>query len=103
MITTYGMGSDGIFAQSVAGSGGSGGNSGGLVSLSGGAGPGGSGSVTVTNSGYIVTSESLVSSLVDGKEVLKQRGGRVYRRPEYRRSGGGDGGSASGMVSCWWW
>jgi hypothetical protein len=98
-ITTSGRGSDGIFAQSVAGSGGSGGNADGLVSLGGGAGPGGDGKrVDVTNTGTIVTSKALVRSTVNGKPVFTQQGGRGIVAQSIG-GGGGDGGSATGMVS----
>jgi len=106
-ITTEGVRSDGIFAQSVAGSGGSGGNAGGLVALGGGAGPGGKGNqVSVVNSGSIVTSTNLqrpssgepLPSIDIGGGVLSSQGGRGIVAQSIG-GGGGDGGSAGGMVS----
>jgi len=83
-ITTRGIGSDGIFAQSVGGSGGSGSNSYGLVSVGGsGSKAGNGGAVTVENYGSIVTMGASARGI-----VAQSIGG-----------GGGDGGSSGGMVS----
>ncbi len=90
-ITTQGTGSDGIFAQSVGGGGGSGGRSNGFVSLGGDGEAGGDGSsVTVTNSGTIITSGTMARGIfaqsVGGGGGSGGRGGGVF-------SGGGSGGS----------
>jgi len=84
VITTQGTKSDGIFAQSVGGSGGSGSNAYGLVSVGGsGAHAGNGGAVTVENFGTISTAGNGARGI-----VAQSIGG-----------GGGDGGSSAGMVS----
>ena len=83
-ITTSGIGSDGIFAQSVGGSGGSGSDSGGLVSVGGsGANAGDGGVVIVENYGTIETTKDGARGI-----VAQSIGG-----------GGGDGGNSGGMVA----
>lgn len=83
-IVTTGVRSDGIFAQSVGGSGGSGSNSGGLFSLGGSGSRGGSGgSVVVENFGGISTRE------LGARGIVAQSIG----------GGGGDGGNSAGLVS----
>jgi hypothetical protein len=80
-ITTQQEYSHGIFAQSVGGGGGSGGDAGALVSIGGDAGNGNTGGVvTVTNSGS-VTTHGAMSSAIQAQSV----GG-----------GGGEGGSTGG-------
>jgi hypothetical protein len=84
LITTLGTQSDGIFAQSVGGSGGSGSNANGLVAVGGGGSHAGNGgAVTVENYGTISTSGSGARGI-----VAQSVGG-----------GGGDGGSSGGMVA----
>ena len=83
-IHTIGIQSDAIFAQSVGGSGGSGSNAGGLISVGGSGARGGDGStVSVSNFGEIVTDKDLSRGI-----VAQSIGG-----------GGGDGGSSDGVVS----
>ena len=83
-IITSGIGSDGIFAQSVGGSGGSGSDAGGLVAVGGsGSKAGSGGAVTVANYGTISTDNAQARGI-----VAQSIGG-----------GGGDGGSTGGMVS----
>lgn len=83
-ITTQGVGSDGIFAQSVGGSGGSGSNSFGLIAVGGsGSKAGNGGAVTVENLGAISTQG------IGARGIVAQSIG----------GGGGDGGSSGGMVS----
>ena len=83
-IYTTGVKSDGIFAQSVGGSGGSGSNSFGLVAVGGsGSNAGNGGAVTVENYGLISTTNNVSRGI-----VAQSIGG-----------GGGDGGSSGGMVS----
>ena len=83
-VTTTGIGSDGIFAQSVGGGGGAGSGSGGVVALGGKGGGGGQGgAVVVNNAGQIETSGD-VSHGIFAQSV----GG-----------GGGDGGNSGGLVS----
>jgi len=84
IITTEGHGSDGIFAQSVGGSGGSGSDAGGLVAVGGsGANAGDGGVVTVENLGTITTTGDYARGI-----VAQSIGG-----------GGGDGGNTGGMVA----
>ena len=83
-IHTQGAQSDGIFAQSVGGQGGSSFNAGGLVAVGGDGGGGGSGNtVNVNNLGNIETLGNLARGI-----FAQSVGG-----------GGGDGGNSSGMVS----
>jgi hypothetical protein len=83
-ITTTGFQSDGIFAQSVGGSGGSASNANGLVAVGGHGSQAGDGkAVTVDNYGTISTSGNSSRGL-----VAESIGG-----------GGGDGGSTNGLVA----
>jgi len=83
-ITTNGERSDAIYAQSVGGGGGSGGVSGGLVSIGGSGGSGGTGGeVRVTNSGTL----SAMGQFSRG--IFAQSIG----------GGGGDGGASGGLIS----
>lgn len=83
-ILTAGIGADGILAQSIGGSGGTGANSYGLVAVGGTGSKGGTGDkVTVRNYGRITTQEAGARGI-----VAQSIGG-----------GGGDGGSSAGMVS----
>ncbi|WP_411958428.1 hypothetical protein [Paracoccus homiensis] len=83
-ITTQGALSDGIMAQSIGGSGGTGASAFGLVAVGGTGSNGGSGnSVSVTNQGRIETSGTGARGI-----VAQSIGG-----------GGGDGGSTGGMVA----
>ena len=83
-ITTSGIGSDGIFAQSVGGGGGSGSSTGGLVALGGsGSGGGAADDVYVSNAGAITTSGNFA------RGVFAQSVG----------GGGGTGGDGGGLVS----
>ena len=83
-IETTGNIAHGIFAQSVGGTGGSAGPSGGLLAFSGAGEAGGSGgTVTVINNGGIVTGGN------DSKGILAQSVG----------GGGGTGGSSGGLVA----
>ncbi|MFD0892672.1 hypothetical protein ACFQ5Q_03490 [Luteolibacter ambystomatis] len=83
-ITTTGLSSDAIFAQSVGGSGGSGSNAGGLVAVGGsGSSAGSGGVVTVENYGTISTSQD------NSRGIVAQSIG----------GGGGDGGNSGGMVA----
>jgi hypothetical protein len=83
-ITTRGIDAKGIVAQSIGGGGGSANAAGGLVALGGKGGSGGTaGTVTVTNSGQIVTAQRGADGL-----FVQSIGG-----------GGGDGGSSGGLVS----
>ena len=83
-ITTEGVASDGIFAQSIGGSGGDGGDGGGLVTIGGNGDAAGNGNkVTVTNYGTISTEEAFARGI-----VAQSIGG-----------GGGDGGSTGGMIA----
>ena len=81
-ITTGNTSSRGIFAQSVGGGGGSGGDTGGLVSIGGtGGGTSAGGNVTVSNSGAITTA-----------------GNRSYGlQAQSIGGGGGDGGTSGGV------
>jgi uncharacterized protein YhjY with autotransporter beta-barrel domain len=84
IISTAGLRSDGIFAQSVGGSGGSGSDAGGLIAVGGGGSKAGDGgAVTVENFGTISTTRNFARGI-----VAQSIGG-----------GGGDGGSSGGMVS----
>jgi hypothetical protein len=83
-VLTDGVGSTGVLAQSIGGSGGDGGNATGLVSVGGDGDRGGGGSpVSVTNFGKIITqrnsSEGIVAQSIGG--------------------GGGNGGNSAGMTS----
>ncbi|KQW78785.1 autotransporter outer membrane beta-barrel domain-containing protein [Brevundimonas sp. Root1279] len=83
-ISTSGLGSDGIFAQSVGGGGGSGSASGGVVALGGGGGLGGNGGVvTVTNGGTIETAGNFARGI-----FAQSVGG-----------GGGAGGDSGGLAT----
>jgi hypothetical protein len=83
-IATAGSKSDGIFAQSVGGSGGSGSNAGGLVAVGGsGSKAGDGGVVTVENYGSISTQQDGARGV-----VAQSIGG-----------GGGDGGNSGGFVA----
>ncbi len=83
-ILTDGISSDGIFAQSVGGSGGIGSGAGGFVSIGGsGATAGNGGVVTVENLGTISTTKNFARGI-----VAQSIGG-----------GGGDGGSSGGLLS----
>ncbi len=86
-ITTGGIGSDGVYAQSVGGGGGSGGGSGGVVSLGGDSGTASDGGlVRLSNSGAVTTWRNYASAL-----FAQSIGG-----------GGGDGiggGGSGGVVS----
>ncbi len=83
-ITTSGLRSDAIFAQSVGGSGGSGSTAGGLVAVGGGGSVAGNGGqVIVENYGTIST------TLANSRGIVAQSIG----------GGGGDGGSSGGMVA----
>ncbi len=83
-ITTEGVNSIGLLAQSVGGGGGDGGDSGGLVSIGGdGSGTTTGGTVSVTNSGNIVTGDD------NSHAILAQSIG----------GGGGNGGASGGIVS----
>jgi len=83
-INTTGIGSDGIFAQSVGGSGGGGGDSGGLISIGGdGDSAGDGGQVTISNNGLIVTQGQFARGI-----VAQSVGG-----------GGGDGGSTGALIA----
>ncbi len=84
IIQTQGFDADGIMAQSIGGSGGSGSNAYGLVAVGGsGKNAGNGGVVTVSNLGKISTLEDFARGI-----VAQSIGG-----------GGGDGGSTGGMVS----
>ncbi|CAD0187043.1 hypothetical protein RUESEDTHA_03954 [Ruegeria sp. THAF57] len=83
-ILTLGKGSDGVMAQSIGGSGGTGANSFGLVAIGGTGSKGGTGAaVSVRNFGRIVTTGDGARGI-----IAQSIGG-----------GGGDGGSSGGMVS----
>ena len=83
-ITTAGLGSDAIYAQSIGGGGGAGAASGGVVSIGGAGSAGGSGgAVTVTNSGIVTTTGDRA------RGILAQSIG----------GGGGSGGDSGGLVS----
>ncbi|WP_170379825.1 hypothetical protein [Ruegeria atlantica] len=83
-ILTSGEGSDGVMAQSIGGSGGTGANSYGLVAIGGTGSRGGTGAaVSVSNYGSIVTGGDGARGI-----IAQSIGG-----------GGGDGGSSGGMVS----
>ncbi|NOD95323.1 hypothetical protein GS636_21205 [Ruegeria sp. HKCCD4884] len=83
-ILTLGDGADGVMAQSIGGSGGTGANSFGLVAIGGGGSRGGTGAaVSVSNYGRIVTQGDGARGI-----IAQSIGG-----------GGGDGGSSGGMVS----
>ncbi|MFD2157641.1 hypothetical protein ACFSW8_01875 [Rubritalea tangerina] len=90
-IKTDGIQSDGIFVQSVAGSGGDGGGSGGLVAVGGTGDVGGNGNTVIAeNSGLIQTSLNLSSnSSKGGRGIVAQSIG----------GGGGDGGGTGGPVA----
>ncbi len=84
LIQTFGYRSRGIYAQSIGGGGGDGGNSGGLVAIGGeGAGTSNGGAVSVINSGTITTagenSHAIFAESIGG--------------------GGGDGGDSGGLIS----
>ena len=83
-IETHGLNAKGIFAQSVGGGGGDGGNSGGLVSI------GGSGSAT--SAGGVVTVTNAQSITTHG-----DRADAIYGQSI--GGGGGDGGVSGGLVS----
>jgi hypothetical protein len=84
IINTSGLRSDGIFAQSVGGSGGAGSGAAGLVAIGGtGSRAGSGGVVSVTNLGSISTTQNWARGI-----VVQSIGG-----------GGGDGGSSGGMVA----
>ncbi len=83
-ILTSGIGADGVMAQSIGGSGGTGANSYGLVAIGGTGSRGGTGAaVSVSNYGRIVTEDD------NARGIIAQSIG----------GGGGDGGSSGGMVS----
>ncbi len=87
-ISTYGINSGGVFAQSVGGSGGEAGNAGGLVALGGEGSNGGKGNdVNITNEGLIRTSINISpasTTLKGGHGIFAQSVG----------GGGGNGGSS---------
>ena len=84
VIVTQGFQADGIMAQSIGGSGGSAGATGGLVAIGGSGSVGGNGdTVTVRNFGTIQTAGSFARGI-----VVQSIGG-----------GGGDGGNTGGLVS----
>ncbi|MBB4082090.1 hypothetical protein GGR12_000929 [Brevundimonas lenta] len=84
VISTQGVGADGIFAQSVGGGGGSGSASGGVVALGGTGGVGGNGNtVTVDNGGSVSTTGDFA------RGVFAQSVG----------GGGGAGGDSGGLVT----
>lgn len=84
VLTTRGERSVGIYAQSVGGTGGYGGDGGGLVASGGSGAPGGdSGAVSVTNSGSVSTSGQNADAI-----FAQSVGG-----------GGGSGGSGGGLVA----
>ncbi len=83
-ILTSGAGADGVMAQSIGGSGGTGANTYGLVAIGGTGSKGGTGAaVSVSNFGRIVTGGDGARGI-----IAQSIGG-----------GGGDGGSSGGMVS----
>ncbi|MBO9544588.1 autotransporter outer membrane beta-barrel domain-containing protein [Caulobacter sp.] len=83
-ITTHGVGSQAIFAESIGGGGGDGGGAGGLAAVGGiGGGGGDSKTVTVGNTGSLTTLGS------DASAIYAQSVG----------GGGGDGGGTGGMIS----
>jgi len=83
-VTTHGVRSHAIFAQSVGGGGGSGGGAGSLVALGGDAGAGGDGnSANIVNAGKLTTEGDYAYGL-----LAQSIGG-----------GGGDGGSSGGLGS----
>jgi len=83
-IVSWGIGSDGIFVQSIGGGGGSGAGSGGLVSLGGDSGKASHGGfVSVDNSGFVTTWQGRASAI-----FAQSVGG-----------GGGSGGGSRGVVS----
>jgi hypothetical protein len=82
-ISTYGLGGDGIFAQSIGGGGGNGAASGGVVAIGGsGAGGGNGGTVNVRNEGSIITRGARARGI-----MAESIGG-----------GGGSGGEGDGLV-----
>ena len=84
VISTFGEGSDGIFIQSVGGSGGAASNAGGLIAIGGNGGVAGSGGeVVARNFGSIATRGDGARGI-----VAQSIGG-----------GGGDGGNAGGLVA----
>ena len=109
-ITTKEYESDGLFAQSVGGSGGSAGNSVGLVSLGGdGATAGNGANVTVKNFGSISTSENLnpilnSTTAVGGRGIFAQSVGGAggdagFSVGQISIGGSGGGGGAGGEVN----
>ena len=89
VLTTFGTVAKGIFAQSVGGGGGAGGESGGLVALSGsGGGAGNGGAVTVTNSGQIFTGQTDAVGSESAAIFAQSVGG-----------GGGEGAASGGIVA----
>ncbi|EGF91748.1 outer membrane autotransporter barrel domain protein [Asticcacaulis biprosthecium C19] len=102
IITTQGVRARGIFAQSIGGGGGTGGDSGGLVSIGGTGGSGAlstGGAVTVTNSGSVTTTGA-VSSAIQAQSIGGGGGdggtsGSVLLSIGGAGSGGGDGGTVT--------
>jgi len=83
-ITTTGLASHGIFAQSVGGGGGSGGGAGALVGLGGSGSSGGTGGNVVVNNAGVITVTGAGSRGIYAQSI----GG-----------GGGDGGNSGGLVA----
>ena len=82
-ISTFGLGADGVFAQSIGGGGGNGAASGGLVAIGGsGSGGGNGGTVNVRNEGSIITRGARARGI-----MAESIGG-----------GGGSGGEGDGLV-----
>jgi hypothetical protein len=89
-LLTEGGGSNGIFAQSIGGGGGMGGESGGLVAVSGDGGGAGFGkTVTVSNTGQILTGIDGVTGQKESSAIYAQSIG----------GGGGKGAPSGGLVA----
>jgi hypothetical protein len=91
-IRTYGNDANGIYAQSVGGGGGDGGDSVGLVALGGpGSGTSPGGEVTVTNH------QTIITGLVGGAPVNGDRSSAILAQSV--GGGGGNGGLSVGLIS----
>ncbi len=100
-VSTLGIQSDALFAQSIGGGGGRGGDAGGLISFGGSAGSGGpGGAVTVANSGQLTATGTLARGIL-AQSIGGGGGaaGRAVGAVSFGDSGGGGGAGGAVGVS----